>query len=543
MPLPVDRAEPAPVPESATQHLVETRDGVRLATDVYLPADAPGPFPVALTRLPYDKNGRYTFMEQIAAYLTARGYAVVVQDVRGKFRSEGETLPFVHEAADGYDTIDWIVRQEWSDGRVGMFGDSYYGATQWAAVSSGHPALKAITPRVTGADGIRPDAWVRDGVMPFFGLVYYLAYWTDRHAYLFEPDGARRPFAALAEEVAASIGVRSPMLDRIVPETRPVAAYPFGHPFDAAPVPVLHQVAWFDNCLQFGLEDWTALADRPGWAPLQYFRADSTDHENFHLDDVPVPPELHHGENDAALARMLPRYLDDVVEFFDVFVKQTRDRKTLPRVRWHHGHDGPRTASSWPPPGVRTREWFLTPEALVTEAPSGSDALTWAHDPADLVPSLIPDSFSAVLYDADESEVHDRPDVLTVTTAPFAAPFDLAGPVTATLTVGTDGPSAHVYLKLCDVAPDGRARMLLRNQKRIAGGEPAPVTFDLTQIGYRVRPGHRLRLHVASSDFPLFLPHPGTGENPWLAERTAVTTQTLLTGGDQPSALTVTVLD
>ena len=141
---------PAPLDPSADQSLVPMRDGVRLATDVYLP-DGHGRVPVVLVRLPYDKCGRYTFMPALAPHFTERGYAFVVQDVRGKFRSEGETLAFTHEVEDGYDTIDWLTRQPWCDGSVGMWGDSYYGYTQWAAVASEHPALKAIVPRVTSA--------------------------------------------------------------------------------------------------------------------------------------------------------------------------------------------------------------------------------------------------------------------------------------------------------------------------------------------------------------------------------------------------------
>ena len=114
--------EPAPADALADQVMVPSRDGVRLATDVYLPAG--NRHPAVLVRLPYDKCGRYTFMPQLAPWFTERGYAFVVQDVRGKFRSEGETVPYVHEVYDGYDTIEWIVRQPWSDGTVGMFGST-----------------------------------------------------------------------------------------------------------------------------------------------------------------------------------------------------------------------------------------------------------------------------------------------------------------------------------------------------------------------------------------------------------------------------------
>ena len=150
--LDVETVGPAPLDPRARQHMVPMRDGVHLATDVYLPEGA-GPFPAVLVRLPYDKNGRYCWMPvPRSAIFIARGYAFVPQDVRGKFRSEGEPIAFVNEVPDGYDTIEWIARQPWSNGDVGMWGDSYYGFTQWAAVACGHPALKAIVPRVTFAD-------------------------------------------------------------------------------------------------------------------------------------------------------------------------------------------------------------------------------------------------------------------------------------------------------------------------------------------------------------------------------------------------------
>src|SRR5690348_2807378 len=172
----IETLGPAEVDPRAQQQMVPMRDGVALAIDVYLPAGE-GPHPAVLVRLPYDKNGRYCWMPLIARYFTAGGYAFVVQDVRGKFRSGGETNAFVHEIDDGYDTIGWIAGQPWCNGDVGMWGDSYYGFTQWAAVASGHPALKAIVPRVTVADLFE---WL-DGVTPLYGAHYLAQYWSDRN--------------------------------------------------------------------------------------------------------------------------------------------------------------------------------------------------------------------------------------------------------------------------------------------------------------------------------------------------------------------------
>ena len=151
-----------PIDEFAEQVMVPMADGIRLATDVYLPRGGRGAdrLPCILVRLPYDKSAPFAFMPRLAAWFTERGYAFVAQDVRGRARSEGETFAFVHEVSDGSATLDWIVDQPWSNGVVGMFGDSYYGWTQWAAVASGHEALEGDRPPGDiggGRDGLARD--------------------------------------------------------------------------------------------------------------------------------------------------------------------------------------------------------------------------------------------------------------------------------------------------------------------------------------------------------------------------------------------------
>jgi hypothetical protein len=267
---PVDftRVDADEVPETATQHMVAMRDGVRLATDVYLPETA-GRLPAILVRLPYDKNSRYVFFEHVAKRATARGYAMVVQDVRGKFRSEGVTLGWVHEANDGYDTIDWVSKQPWSNGVVGMFGDSYYGFTQWAAVSSSHPALRAIVPRVTSAN-LGTPVETFDSVRDIDWLVlgnYMSHFWLDRYIYDFELDWSIRPLMDVFEPAYKAIGGRSATLDMMAPRLLPVPIYPDGHPFDARPLPVLHAVGWFDNVAIPSMRDFMALLPRPRELP------------------------------------------------------------------------------------------------------------------------------------------------------------------------------------------------------------------------------------------------------------------------------------
>jgi predicted acyl esterase len=547
------RIEPAPVDPAAEPVMVRTRDGVGLAADLYLPARA-SRHPTVLVRLPYDKCGRYTFMPQVAPLFTERGYAFVVQDVRGKFRSEGPTVPYVHEAGDGYDTIDWIVAQPWSDGKVGMFGDSYYGFTQWAAVASGHPALRAIVPRVTSVSigTVRLGTRWDEGVQVLYGADYFAHYWLDRFIYEFEVDWSHRPLAEVFDQAFRAVGARSAAVDELVADARGKSAFdPFrgGHPFDRLRIPVLHAGGWFDNLAPDQMRDYMTLQRRGHPSSPQHLIMDSTDHENYHLDLVPITPERDHDSDDAALARMLPSYVGPALEFFDHYLRGL-EGPALPAVRWHHGHVGWQAAVAWPPPGATELRLHLSDGRQATGGPEGgglsvtpdrapADA-TWTHDPDDLVPSTVGDPFAFLHEYPDERDVERRQDVMTFTTDELETPLDLAGPVSATLRVTSTAASTALFAKVLDVFPDGTSRMLQRGQaleRDAADGGMARV--ELGHLGYRVQAGHRLRLHVASSDFPLYLWHPGTTENPWTASSGTPSEQRLRTGGSDGSSLTL----
>ena len=133
--------------------------------------------------------------------------------------------------------------------------------------------------------------------------------------------------------------------------------------------------------------------------------------------------------------------------------------------------------------------------------------------------------------------------MLTFTAEPHSRPLDLAGPVRLRVHAGSSAASMHLHAKLADVAPDGSARMLVRGQAHVQDPDPGEaVEIPLGHTGYRLQPGHRLRVHLASSDYPLYLWHPGTGENPWQAIQGQRNEQTLVTGGPEPSHLSITVL-
>jgi uncharacterized protein len=532
---------PGPVDPSAEQHMVPMRDGVELAVDAYLPSGA-GPWPSVLVRLPYDKNGRYCWMPQIAGHFTARRYAFHVQDVRGKFRSGGEVNAFIHEIDDGHDTLEWMTQQPWCNGAIGMWGDSYYGFTQWTAVASGHPALRAIVPRVTVADLF---GWLA-GVTPLYGAHYLAQYWSDSLTHHFTPDWSHRPLCELFEEAFEAIGSRSIAFDRILAEERGQAGvdlYASGHPFDRLRIPTLHGVGWFDNITPPHMLDYERLMADPEAAPYQYLHAGSTDHENYRFEDVPVSPANDHATDDDALERMLPRYLEPALDFFDAHLSGRTDPATVPRVRWHLGNEGWRESPSWPPPGATPARLHLTAAGGLGADPSEAGGAAWVHDPADLVPSTIVDPFSFLHEYPDEGEVAARSDVVVFTGEVLSAPLTLAGRVVAHLWVGSDGPSMCVHVKLVDVAPDGGSHILLYGQELAEQpGESRPVEVYLGHTGHRVPAGHRLRLQIASSDYPLYVPRPGTGESPWFAVETAPNHQRVLVGGQTPSHLSLTVL-
>ncbi|KQR53614.1 X-Pro dipeptidyl-peptidase [Leifsonia sp. Leaf336] len=541
-------------PESALSvpARVRMRDGILLAADVYLPGpptqlDAT-PGDTILIRLPYDKSGKYCFIPQIANYFSRHGYRVVAQDVRGKFRSEGEALLFVNEVDDGYDTIQWITQQPWSNGRVAMWGDSYYGYTQWAAAASGHPALKAISPRVTGTqlgepvhrnsgDRTRPVEWA-------VTYMYPLTQFFGRDTFQWEPDWSRRDFAAQAEEFMAQVGERGVSYDQWYPRPVHLPRFPEGDPFAGRSVPVLHTIGWWDNCAPLSWADVEHIARHPQWDAHHFLRVEPIDHESFQLLDA--DDDRTWDRSDEQIHALLPRTLDPALEFFEVFVRRNGTVADIPRVSWNLAHtDGMRESATWPPAGARAVSRFASATgALLSERPAEASTANWTHNPDHLVPSSVPDAFSYLLTRPDEGPIGQRPDVLRFDSLPVAADVDLAGPVRARAQIHSSGPVMDLFVRVLDVAPDGTALRIARGQVQMLNAcEPGVVEVDLGQLGYRLRAGHRLRVHVSSSDYPEFLPQTGTGADPWTWGETATNTQSLTLGGDDAFALTFTVLE
>ncbi|ROO86128.1 hypothetical protein EDD29_3691 [Actinocorallia herbida] len=536
------KAGPAPVPDDAEPVSVPMRDGIRLAADLYrVPGDRARP--VVLVRLPYDKDGVYCFMPEIARYFGARGYHAVVQDVRGKYRSEGATEFGLHEPDDGHDTVAWIAAQPWCDGNVVMWGDSYYGYTALAAAVGGHSALRAIAPRLTGSQ-LSTVLDRGDGtheVEQTARKVYFASHYVDRDRYEWEPDWRVRPLRAEFEAFYTEIGRRSVNFDAEFAGPSRFVPPPLKALLEAPPIPVLYTIGWFDNCALWSWHDVRALARHPGWSARLHLRLEAIDHENHRLADAPIGPEHDHTASSEVLGRMLPRYLDPALAFFDAVLGGRLAE--LPRVDYEVCHGEWATAGEWPPASAAGSAYLLTASAgLVAESGdvSGEEhELTWTYDPADLVPSPGANPFAALHDRADLRAVGERSDVLRFTGEAVERDTDLLGP--AALHVGFSAPAgAHLHVRLLDQGPDGAAHLITNGQVRIAeAADRTGIRVDLRDIAYRLRAGHRLVLDLTSSDFPDHVPEAPPGTDPWSALPGGPSPRTVTLGGPSPSRLVI----
>ena len=525
------------------------RDGVRLATDVYLP-QASGQFPSILHRLPYGKHQAMS-IDDIDAFADAQ-YAVVIQDTRGRFDSEGEFAPFRSERRDGEDTVRWLTEQSWCDGRVGMVGASYHGATQWMAASAAPPGLRAIAPGFTSTDYY--DGWMYRGGAFQLGFALY---WTTRFLAL----SALQKRAGGEPQAAAEIAALIQTIDRseAAYETMPLVDVPLPsaagyyrdwleHPtrdsywHRTAPeqdhreiaIPTLNIGGWYDCFLGGTLANYAGVKAHgrtPGGRSPRLIIgpwAHGVLGGEF--------PELMFGIN--ADAAMLP-LIQEQIRFFDEHVRNVRnpsDDATNVKL-FVMGANAWREEQTWPIPGTRYVPYYLGGRGadpsrtggLATAIPGAEAPDVFEYDPADPVPTVGGQTFLPGLRMAvnagprDQRSVELRPDVLYFTTGPLARDLDVIGPVAATLYASSSAPDTDFTAKLVDVHPDGTAMILtdgiLRARYRESLTEPSPLrageihklNIDLWATANRFKAGHCIRLEVSSSNFPRFDRNTNTG--------------------------------
>lgn len=468
----------APGAPEAEEHLVRMRDGVRLATDVHLPSPLRERIPAVLIRQCHDK-GR---VSRLAGQLTERGYGVVVQDVRGTFRSDGERTPWFHEADDGFDTIDWVVQQSWCDERVAMAGDAYAGFAQWAAAAAAHPGLRAIAP--AAASQRVPHLWFGSDVAVPDGVDWLARWWSGPGKLAGDVlDWSVRPLVdVIPEELENARRLHRELLSLNEAELL-AACHPSGPPAKRLRVPALLAGAWRDPLTPKLLRDWSVASSA----------SPAAGHQHLVLASDPSEPDL---------------------EFLDHHVRGRGEAP--PRVRYEVVGAGWREADRWPPPEAQELRLHLRSGGALRGQPGRLGAVRWVHDPAAPVPAGAAD---------------ERDDVVAFTAAPTEHRLDIVGPVAADVRVASTAPSMHLIATILDLAPDGRARPIAEGIARIdTRYGPATATVHLGSTAYRLPAGHRLRLALASSRHPRYLVHPGTDDNPWTAIEARPSTQTLRTG-------------
>src|SRR3954454_8941842 len=516
---------------------VPMRDGAVLRADAYLPA-TDGPHPTILLRSPYGRGGQLA--TTLALPYAARGYAVLMQSVRGTFGSGGEFEPIVNEAQDGQDTVAWLREQGWFDGRLAMLGPSYLAYTQWALALDPPPELKAMVLHIGPHD--LAQAGMLDGVPQLLNL----AIWSELIAHQERVGTVRGMVRLMTAE------------RRLAPHLQALPLAGLAERFGGNPAP------WFD--------EWIAhpdLAD-PYW---DRYRATQAVHSST------VPALLVGGWQDWFLEQTLYQYrvLRDrgveVAMTVGPWAHLTLDAAVTTResLGWLGRHlaggGGARTgqrsrvrvfvsgADRWRdlpdwPPATTDRTWYLAPAGGLTDAaPTSHGAGTFFPcDPMDPPPAGGGRVLARGAGRRDNDRLEARADVRTFTTAPLETPVELLGGARIRLFLDSDNPYCDVFLRLCDVDERGRSVNVTDRLVRLdpAEGEEPPsertVELTLPDTAHRFLAGHRVRLQVSGGAHPRYARNLGTGEPGGRATQGVPTNHRIGHDVTAPSSVTLPVV-
>jgi uncharacterized protein len=542
-----------------------TRDGVTLRADLYRPA-WPDPYPALLLRTPYDRPDP-TLVSAIVAdpvRLARQGYAVVVQDVRGRFGSGGDMEFFHQEQADGYDAVEWAATQPWCDGRVGIYGSSYHAMAVYQAVATQPPHLRAAVAMVGATDlaaTTHPGGLFELGFLTSYGLAHGL----EAVSRLDIPEDAkaeltRRIGAALADPLAT------------------VSTLPLDD------LPVLSELPFWRDWLD-GVTGAPTLRSRPDlvdvpllqivaardfMAPtmLELAAAVRGPHRTV------IGPWAHGGTYTGHVgSRVYPGATGGVgtwgpliAAWFDRHVRGRSEitpgpatRRLLgepdgaPVICYVTGDDRWTELPAWPPPGDPLTLYLTGSSTLATAPPPDDEPLTYPSDPHDPFPTCGGASSSAALGPdgvQDRRRVEVRADLLVYTSDPLPEPLHIAGPVSLVVHLASTAVDVDVCATLVDVEPDGFAVGVSEGAQRarsrtgtsdafLVPGEVAEIRVRCHDTAHTFRAGHRVRLEVAGANFPRLsrnLHTRGTPEHGTLADA-VLAEQTVHHGSVHPSRL------
>jgi len=564
----------APWPASAqtydvtVEHNVPTkmRDGVTLRADIYRPK-ADGKFPALLQRTPYDKQYSAGFAWRAAS----RGYVVVVQDVRGRFESEGEWYTFKNEPNDGYDTIEWVAALPYSDGKVGMWGGSYVGATQWLAAITHPPHLAGIAPYVTASN--YHDGWTYQG-----GAFeqWFDESWTTQLA-------SNTLFRAGEKSDALDWKNTLPLTDypalsvpdpkSLVPYFRDWLAHPnydeywkqlsIEEHYSQIQVPVLTMAAWYDIFLGGSLRNYELLKTQAGSETArkgQRLLVEIGGHSGGgeKIGEVDFGPNAKYDLDGLML------------DWYDWLLKGKENSfATGKPVRiFVMGKNVWRDEDDWPLARAKSTRYFLhsggdansdSGDGSLSTSPPGTEKQdSYVYDPSNPVPTiggpLCCDAKHLAPGPRDQRPAEGRKDVLIYSTPAFTQDTEITGPITLDLYASTSAVDTDFTGKLVDVWPNGFAQNLTEGilRLRYRNSQESPelakpgdiyhVTVNLWATSNVFLAGHRLRLEISSSNFPRFDRNLNTGETQASSTRMVPATNAIYHDRQHPSALVLPVV-
>jgi uncharacterized protein len=508
-------------PQTAREEMVTMRDGVHLATSIYLPPGE-GPWPVVLTRTPYGKDAMYGPRAH-KEYL-AHGYVRVAQDVRGKFKSEGKYAAFVDDIKDGYDTIEWIAKQPWSNGKVGMVGPSAMGITQNLAAIAAPPHL------VTAFVQVAPSSTFRYSNYP--GGVFL----KNLNEEWLKAQGV--PIGDIPRPV-----IRNYDEEERLHDLRAQVAH--------VNIPMYNVGGWYDIFEQGTLDSFTVLQTEGGPKARgnQKLMMGAFGH-GILKGDLKYPAEAGN-LNDGDTLRWFDYWLKGIdngvmkepaVRYY--VMGDTFD-KSAPGNTW-------RTADSWPPPSTATSYYLTESHTLSTAKPSRAGKLSYISDPKDPVPAIGGNNLMMDRGPMDQRQVSSRADVLKFQTEPLKEAVEIVGPITAELAVSTDAEDTDFIVKLVDVYPSGYEALVMdqgsKLRYQIQKGGPArpeknkiyPIKVDLWSTSLVFNAGHKIEVLVQSTNSPRFDVHSNTWDPVKSYDQAVKATNTVALDGRSRIVLPVT---
>ncbi|WP_250289664.1 CocE/NonD family hydrolase [Frankia sp. CiP1_Cm_nod1] len=515
-------------------------DGTPLAVDAHVPPRATWPVPVIVTRTAY---GRSAHLAEGQGW-TERGFGYVVQDVRGRYDSEGTWRPYRDERADGAALVDWILSQPWSDGRLVAYGGSYAGYTAWALAVERPDAVRAVV-SLGPSMGLHRTKFEPGGILRLAEHAYW---WLERADARTSRDGLVRLVHARQPDVLDHLPVCElpERMGTVLPHwgdilrtgTEPgPEAFTDGE-LAAVRAAAFHVGGWYDLLISETLEHWRLVGSAVTPRPPRRLLIGAWGHDLAFATTTRVADRDHGPSSrydfaascvswlrEVLTERATPTPADGAAGTAAVTVPETAASGAEVFIR---GADEWSIGDDWPPQEVSEAVWHARADGTLTADRPGPDASCgFRYDPRDPFPSTVPG--------ADRRALLARPDAVRFVSEPLAAAVTMVGSATVELAVSTDAVEADWIVRVLAWLPVGPAYELAFGSATWAArpGSVVTGTIVLSGAAERVPAGARLVLEITSSDHPNLARNLGAGRNRYTTTTTRVCAQTVLVGSGQ----------